>query len=166
VFLTLGYSLPLHETGGGIHPLTITHNGLLAPFLDGMFAAASDSVVIVDGQEHAYPYRQPAQFAAKADSMRRGVLRLVADPPRYAKHLSVGFGIWLDNESERLGWNETDPGQNYFTPEAFAVAVQAAFDHSDRYVWIYSQKPRWWSAAGHPLRMSAAYDSVLRRIRR
>ena len=98
--------------------------------------------------------------------MRHGVLRIVAQPDRYARHLSVGFGIWLDNDMEHLGWNAQDPAQNYFTPRKFAVAVQAAFDNADRYVWIYSEKPRWWSATGRPLLLPAAYDSVLRTVRR
>lgn len=72
VFMTFAYSLPLHETIGGRGALTGAHNGLLAPFLDGMLEAARDSTRIVDGHELSYSYRDPARFAAQADSMRRG----------------------------------------------------------------------------------------------
>jgi hypothetical protein len=134
--------------------------------VDGMVSAASDSAVIVDGHELSYGFRDPAQFAAKADSMRHGALRLAAQPARYLRRLSVGFGIWLDNDSDRLGWDVKDPAKNYFTPAAFATAVQAALDHADRYVWIYCQRPRWWGPPGVPRLLPSAYDSVLRAVRR
>ena len=166
VFMTWAYSLPLNESFGGRKPLAEGHNGLLVPFVDGMIAAASDSAVIVDGNELAYPFREPARFAAQADSMHRGALRVVAQPARYARRLSVGFGTWLDYDWYHRGWDSHDASRNYFSPARFATAVQAAFDHTDRYVWIYSEKPRWWSAAGGPRELPAAYDSVLRSVHR
>lgn len=166
VFMSLAYSLPLHETHGGHYPLTGVHNGLLLPFLEGMLSAASGRTSIVDGHELSYAYREPERFAAKADSMRHGAMRLTAQPARYAQRLSAGFGIWLDNDWARLGWNAEDPSRNYFTPAAFAVAVQAALDHTDRYVWIYTEKARWWGPNGRPQALPAAYDSVLRHVRR
>lgn len=166
VFMTWAYSLPMHESLGGRKALADAHNGLLAAFVDGMVDAASDSAVIVDGHELSYAFREPARFAAKADSMRRGVARIAANPARYARRRSVAFGLWLDDDSSHRGWNAHDPSRNYFTPETFGVAVQAALDHADRYVWIYAEKPRWWSDAGTPQELPAAYDSVLRRLRR
>jgi hypothetical protein len=132
VFFTIGYTLPLHETAGGLRSLDGIPNGLLVPFLDGMFEAASPRAVLVDGQAHAYPFRDPAQFAAKADSMRHGVHRLIADPARYRRHHSSAFGIWLDNDWRVNGWDDRDPARNYFTPESFATSVRAALAHSDR----------------------------------
>ena len=166
VFLTYGYSEPLGESVGYRKPVIDTRYALLVPFLDGMFGAASDSVVIVDGYESSYPYRDPALFAAKADTMRHAVRRLAAEPERYSRRLSVGFGIWLDFNADHLGWRPDHPESNYFTPSAFAVSVQAALDHADRYVWIYSQEPRWWTPEGGRRKLPAAYDSVLRAVRR
>jgi hypothetical protein len=166
VFLTFGYSEPLNESVGYRKPVIDTRYALLVPFLDGMFGAASDSAVIVDGHEGSYSYRDPALFAAKADTMRHAARRLVAQPERYSRRLSVGFGIWLDLNSDHVGWNADHPESNYFTPAAFAVSVQAALDHADRYVWIYSQQPRWWTPEGGRQKLPAAYDSVLRAVRR
>ena len=166
VFLSVAYSWPLDETAGGRRPLSDARYGLLPSFLDGMVGAASDSVVIVDGHEASYPYRDPALFAAKADSMRHGVLRIVAQPERYTRRLSVAFSICMDFNSQKLGWHVDHPESNYFTPAAFGRSVQAAFDHADRYVWIYSQVPRWWTAEGGPKAVPMAYDSVLRAARR
>lgn len=166
VFLTMGYSEPLEESVGYRRPLADTRYALLVPFLNGMFGAASDSVVIVDGHEASYPYRDPARFAAKADTMRRAVRRIAAQPERYSRLLSVGFGIWMDHNSPRLGWHADHPESNYFTPAALRVSVQAALDHADRYVWIYSQEPRWWTPEGGRRKLPAAYDSVLRAVHR
>jgi hypothetical protein len=166
VLLTMAYSWPLDETTWGRHPLPEAQYGLLVPFLDGMVDAASDSVVLVDGHERSYPYRDPALFAAKADTMRHAVRRLVARPERYARLLSVGFGIWLDHNSPKLGWHPDHPDSNWFTPAALRISVQAALDHADRYVWIYSQEPRWWTPGGSRKDLPAAYDSVLRVVRR
>jgi len=166
VFVSVSYSWPFDETVGGRRPLADAHYGLLPSFLDGMIGAASDSVVIVDGHEASYPYRDPALFAAKADTMRHAVRRMVAQPERYSRLLSVAFGIWMDHNSPKLGWHADHPESNYFTPAAFAVSVQAALDQADRYVWIYAQEPRWWTPEGGPRRLPAAYDSVLRAVRR
>ena len=166
VFMTYGYSMVLEETAGGRRPLTETRYGLLAPFLDGMVAAASDRVTLVDGHEQSYPYRERARFAAKADSMRRGVARIAARPDRYARLRSVGFGVWLDFDWRSRKWHTDDVARNYFTPEALRVAVQAALDHADRYVWVYSETPRWWTREGGRRALPAAYDSVLRAVRR
>lgn len=165
VFTTFAYSMPLHESGGGRRPVQDMRYGLLVPFLDGMVSAASDSVVLVDGHEISYAFREPEKFAAKADSMRRGVLRLVADPERYLRRLSVGFGIWLDNDWQHLGWDARDPARNHHTPRGFGEVVAAAMAQSDRYVWIYTEKPRWWTAEGGPRELPAVYDSVLRSVR-
>jgi len=166
VFLTFGYSEPMSESVGYRKPVSDTRYALLVPFLDGMIAAASDSAVIVDGHEGAYPFRDPALFAARSDSMRHAAKRLAAQPERYSRLLSVGFGIWLDVHADQVGWHIDHPESNYFTPSAFAVSVQAALDHADRYVWIYNQRPRWWTVEGGRKDVPAAYDSVLRAVRR
>jgi len=166
VFMSMAYSMPLDETKAARRPLPDTRYGLLVPFVDGLIAAASDSALIVDGHEGTYPYRDPAAFAARADTARHAARRLMAQPDRAARLLSVGFGLWLDNDSGRLGWHTDHPESNYFTPAGFAASLQAAMDHADRYVWIYCQKTRWWTAGGGTLNVPAAYDSVLRFVRR
>jgi hypothetical protein len=90
----------------------------------------------------------------------------MAQPDRAARLLSVGFGLWLDNNSDHVGWHVEHPESNYFTPAGFASSLQAAVDHTDRYVWIYCQQPRWWTAEGGTQKVPAAYDSVLRFVRR
>ncbi len=166
VFLTFGYSMPFQESRGGRVALPQIRYGLLVPFLDGMLSTASAGATFVDGHETSYPFRERRMFATAADSMRLGARRLAADRDGFARRFSLGFGVWLDYDSKKRQWDANDPGRNYFTPALFGTAVQAALDHTDRYVWIYSERPRWWTAAGGRKALPAAYDSVLRRLRR
>jgi hypothetical protein len=166
ILMTYAWSMPLEESVGYRRKLSETQYGLLIPFLNGMLGAASEGVVFVDGHEQSYPYRERQRFAAKADTMRNAVQRVTKHPEKYGQQLSVGFGIWLDYDSPNRGWDPDDPSRNYFTPEALGVSVRAALEHADRYVWIYSQKPRWWTPEGGTHALPEAYDSVLRAVRR
>jgi len=165
VFCTEAYSRPLRDTEDRKLPLRDVQNGLLAPFLDGMASAASPKAVIVDGHEMSFGFRQPGQYAAKSDTMRNAFRRLSAVPDLYRSRLSVGFGVWMDIEKDGRNWHPDDPAANYFTPQTFGAAVQAALDHADRYVWVYTQKAKWWGPHGRE-NLPAVYDSVLRSVRR
>jgi hypothetical protein len=93
------------------------------------------------------------------------LLPIVADPAKYRRHASLGFGVWLDHDWRRAGWNVDDPAKNYFTPESFETSVRAALTTADEYVWIYTETPRWWSAEGKPVKLPPAYDAALRRAK-
>ncbi len=67
--------------------------------------------------------------------------------------------------SKRLiewGWDTSDLSKNHFPPAEFEASVRAALARSDGYVWIYTEKPRWWTAEDLP----AAYVEALRKARR
>jgi hypothetical protein len=163
VFLTFGYSLPWSQVSDGA--LADCSYGLLAPFLDGMFEAAGEGVRIVDGYQLSYAMTNPDVFALSRDTMENGVLPIVADRERYRKVASLGFGIWLDCDWRTTGWYTYDPQKNFRTPESFEESVRRALEVSDRYVWIYTEVPRWWTATGKPTKLPKAYDAALRRAR-
>jgi hypothetical protein len=129
--------------------------GLLTAFADGLVEGAATGR-IVDGHERSYWFKEPELFQAAYEMMRD------AAPPK----MSFGFGIWMDYEWRRFGWNAEDTGKNYFSPEALYVSTRAALARSDEFVWIYSEQPRWWSAEGRPLKLPSAYDAALRRAKR
>jgi hypothetical protein len=52
--------------------------------------------------------------------------------------VKTGFGIWLDNHRQA----------NYFSPDEFSRVVSSALKVSDRYVWIYSEGPRFFPPTG------------------
>ncbi len=166
VFLTFGYSLPWVESEHGKKPLAQCRYGLLAPFLDGMVDAAGGDTRIVDGYELSYGYKTRAQFAAARKTVEQGLLPIVANPEKYRRVFSAGFGIWLDHDWRKQGWHIENPAENYFSPEGFETSVRAALQEADGYVWIYSETPRWWSGEGKPVKLPLAYETALETARR
>ncbi len=166
VVLTFGPSLPRREMLRSSKPLAEVEYGLLVPFLDGMVEAVRGKTRIVDGFELSYGYKADRQFDEGRELMTEGVAPIVADPPSYRRVVSPAFGIWLDYDWRKTGWDVADPSRNYFTPAGFEASVRAALERSDEFVWIYSETPRWWSAEGGPVKLPAAYEEALRRSRR
>jgi len=161
VFLTFGYSLAYHERPQG--PLSQRANGMVAPFVDGLFDSARGGTRIVDGHEISYAYRRPAQFQAARQRMRVDMLPMIANPGAWRTRGSVGFGIWIDNDWPANGWNDSLPQRNYFPPDTFATALKAAVDATDEYVWVYAEKPRWWDADTLYRRLPQSYVEAVRR---
>lgn len=165
VFLTYAYSLPWQESQGGKRPLADCHYGLLAPFLDGMVEEAAGATRLVEGFEYAYGYKESAPFIDGRALVKERLLPLVADPSKYGRVFSLGFGVWLDYDWRNKGWDAADASKNYFTPKAFEASVRAAFASADEYVWIYTETPRWWTEDGGPAKLPAAYDYAVRGAR-
>lgn len=165
VFLTFGYSLPWEESQHGKLALAECHYGLLAPFVDGMVDAARGRTRLVDGHELSYGYRDEARFAAARRTMETGLLPIVREPEKYRRIVSLGFGVWMDHDWRKNGWDVNDVSKNYFTPDAFQASVRAALKHADEFVWVYTETPRWWSKEGTPVNLLKAYDESLRRAR-
>jgi hypothetical protein len=165
VFLTFGYCLPWVQSEGGKRPLAEASYGLLAPFMDGLVEGTQGKTRLVDGHELSYGYKDVSLFARARKTMLEGLLPAVNDPEKYRRIISPGFGIWLDHDWRKLGWNVEDPSKNFYTPEVFEASVRAALESADAYVWIYSETPRWWSEERSPVKLPAAYDAALRRAR-
>jgi hypothetical protein len=164
VFMTWSYSLPFRQSGGDEKKLPQTEYGLLKPFLDGMFEAAAGQTKIVDGFESSYGFKSPAQFDAVPIAMKKTVLPWMADREKYLRHGSLGFGLWMDYDWRKKAWDEKDFAKNHFSPPEFEASVKAAFAASDEYVWIYTEKPRWWTSPdGKPAALPVEYDRALRR---
>jgi hypothetical protein len=165
VFLTFGYSLPWQESQAGRIALAECHYGLLAPLLDGMVDAARGRARLVDGHEISYGYKEPAQFAAAYRTMQVGLLPIVRDPEKYHRTFSLGFGIWMDRDWRKNGWDVDNVARNYFTPESFEISLRAALETADEYVWVYTETPRWWSKEGGPVKLPNAYQEAVRKAR-
>jgi hypothetical protein len=164
IFLTFGYSLPMAESGGDKAKLADCSYGLLAPLLDGMLDAAEGGSKIVDGHELSYGYKDVGRFTPAYAAMKTGALKIMdADREKYAKHFSFGFGVWMDEDWRKHGWDVNDPSKNFYTPEAFERSVRTALETADDYVWIYTETPKWWSEQGGPQKLPPAYDAALRR---
>jgi hypothetical protein len=158
VMLTWAYEMAQPSVEG--ERLETTDYSLLPSFLDGMLEACPAGATLVDGHEPAYGYR-PKDFPPGLELMRRGLLEYTAVPDAYRRHVRAAFGVWMDYFSHEKGWETADAGKNYFTPESFGESVRAALRHSDRYVWVYTEVPRWWTDE----RIPAAYREVLRKVK-
>jgi hypothetical protein len=162
VLLTFGPSLPWLKSQEGKKPLAECAMGLLAPFVDGMIESARGGTRLVDGFELSYGYKEQLRFEGGYRVMKRGVLPMVADPPAYQRVVSAGFGLWMDYDWRKHGWDLLDPARNYFTPETFGASLRWALERSDQYVWIYTETPRWWSDGDGPVKLPEAYDRAIR----
>ncbi len=162
VFCTLGYSGAWHEAQRG-KPLRECDYGLLAPFMDGMTEAAKGRTRIVDGYELGYYLnKETLHFGYKA--MDWDLLGIVADPGKYRRVTSLGFGLWLDKNYAT--WNADDVTKNHWTPAEWEATVRKALELSDEYVWVYTDTPRWWTEPeGRPSKLPAAYEQATRRAR-
>jgi hypothetical protein len=146
-------------------PLKSCSYGLLAPFLDGMVDAAKGESRIIDGHELSYPDREPWRYPAAYREIRKGVLRIVADPAKYRRVFSVSFGIWLDQQWRKYPWEVERLDKNYFPPRTFELVVRKALETTDQYVWIYTEIPRWWSEEGKQVKLPEVYVTAMRRAR-
>jgi hypothetical protein len=166
IFLTFGYSLPWQESEAGRSALAECHYGLLAPFLDGMLETARGRVVIVDGNELAYGFKDTSRFAVSYRTMKEGLLPIVHNASAYRRFFSLGFGLWMDYDWRNKGWDENDVSKNFYSPEAVEASLHTALVTADEYVWLYTETPRWWSAEGKPVKLPPAYVEALWQARR
>jgi hypothetical protein len=97
--------------------------------------------------------------------MATDLLPIVADARKYREAVSLGFGIWLDFDWRKLGWNTNDVTKNFYTPAAFEASVRRGLEVADEYVWVYTEQPRWWSSEGGAIRCPGAYMEALERAR-
>src|SRR5262249_38627295 len=97
-----------------------------------------------------YGYKGEAAFAqARQRMLVEGPEKWTALPEKYRKHYRAGFGLWVDlTYGNVYPWDVKNFARNYFTPEEFAFSLHSAFKHTDRYVWIWSEKIAkhggWW----------------------
>jgi hypothetical protein len=165
VFLSHGYCLPWNESAAGKKSLADCRYGLLAPFLDGLFEAARGRARLIDGYEPAYGFKDTSRFERAYRAVHEELLPIVRDPAAYRRRFSLGFGVWMDDNWRKLGWHTDDLTKNFYSPEAFEATVRRGLEVCDEYVWIYTETPRWWTAAGRPEKLPEAYNVAVRRAR-
>ena len=156
ILMTFAYSI-----AGGPKDRAKAPYGLLADFVDGMLDACTPRTRLVDGWEGAYSYKQKEQFDKAYDSIKVKLAALAADPEKYRRHLTAGFGIWMDCASNKVGWHTDYPSENFFSPAQFENSVRLGLQRADEYVWIYTEQPRWWTNQKLP----PLYIEALRKAR-
>jgi hypothetical protein len=142
ILLTFGYDVTYWRAEKPKDRSTAAY-GLLADFLDGVLDACTKETVLVDAYEFSYPYKDRKQFEQAYDSITKKALDWTGAPEKYKARVTAGFGIWMDHK--RKGWDVADFSKNYFSPAEFESVVRTALEMSDGYVWIYSERPKWWT---------------------
>jgi hypothetical protein len=72
-------------------------------------------------------------------------------PEKFREHVRAGFGLWLDNDSGKIGnFYPTETAKNYFSPQEWQTSVELALKHTDKYVWIYNERALWWDPSKRP----------------
>jgi hypothetical protein len=165
VLLTFGHSLLWRQSDGGKKSLAECRDGLLVPFLDGMIDSAIGKTRLVDGYEGSYGYRDFSLIAQARQAIKVKASGLALDRVKYQNVVTAGFGLWLDYDWPRYGWSTVKFESNYFSPERFEASLRAALEHTDEYVWIYTEKPRWWSDRGGTVDLPSQYIDAVRRAR-
>jgi hypothetical protein len=143
ILLTFGYLVT--RPGQREKDRSESEYGLWADFLDGMLSACAPETRIVDAFEDSYGFRRPDQFERAYRTVKQKGLVWTGEKEAYRRHVQAGFGIWMDNDWNKYGWNAADFTRNYFKPEGFCESVRTALRMTDQYVWIYTEKPRWWT---------------------
>ncbi|NCO41114.1 MAG: hypothetical protein COY42_15130 [Armatimonadetes bacterium CG_4_10_14_0_8_um_filter_66_14] len=156
VLLTYGYGI----TGVG-GDRSKAQYGLLKNLFDGMFEAARKGATLVDAYEGAYSFRTRKEFVAARKTVLGGLISRVGAPDAYRKHVRLGFGVWMDNRYGAKAWNTDDFEKNYFTPAEFEYSLFCGLSVCDKYVWVYTEHPKWWTNEKLP----AEYLNAIRHAR-
>lgn len=146
LFLTFAYDQAGDDPAG----LSAHRYGLLPSFLDGLFTAATGKTRIVDGYEASYPYRDLKKFRAAYKQIHNPKRMHCGVSEMYSQRVEAGFGLWMDLESDKQKWDVTEFSNNKFTPRQFTDALSAALQVTDRYVWVYTEQPKWWTDENLP----------------
>jgi hypothetical protein len=158
LLFAFAYSFPC----GASEPEAEKVYGLLPAFIDGILVAKPKELMVVEGHESSYALRYCRQFQRAYRWLRSECRSLSSVPQRYDHDLRIGFGIWMDYQSaapcapyrmegKPCPWADPslypEKARHRVDPRLFGEAVASALDLSDRYVWIYSEEPRWWTSA-------------------
>jgi len=138
-----GHALPyqLAQAAGGLDK---AEYGLLAAFYDGICEAATPGTILIDGFEQSYPFKSQQNFQDGRRIILRDARTISTVPDAFLKHVRAGFGVWADFASGQLGWHPEDFTLNYFSPTSLRAALSFALEQSDGYVWVYSERLKWW----------------------
>ncbi len=149
--------------------------GLMRAFFDGLLSESTGEAQIIDGYEKAYGLRSPSDFAAARHIMKEEMRDLSRVPAQFDRHFRAAFPFYIggyenygfaDNHENTEGLLRGEAEVYYYTPEEFEYSLYQAIQHTDEYVWVYTEgKCRWWDEEGG-IYISQPYRDVLKSVRR
>lgn len=145
--INFGYEQAIKQSNP---PIGTNNYGLLAPFFDGLFDAASGETEIHNMYEDGYGHYTAAQWAEDTDVVRNPP-ETVFDSPRYYGSVKKGNLIWVDYiDGDFPSFSTVNNLLNYFTAARFQQALIDMFTYEDvngqavdTYAGVYSQSVNW-----------------------
>lgn len=149
---------------------------LFPSFIDGFVMGAGANVKLYDGYERSYPIKSagPGDALTKYRSLRPAIAsgaEFSRYPQIYQQKMGVGLAMWLDY-AQSTPWHYQRDGvwyrsyvdltstptwmdvptsdgssaQNYFPPSVLTDTLGDALRTTDKYVWMYNQRPDIWGS--------------------
>jgi len=138
--------------------LELTEYGLLASFLNGMIREAAPGTTLIDGYESSYTYKREEQYLAAYNMIHNRSRVFCPYKEEFSRTWQAAFGVMLDIHRK---FDDKIFINNYWTPRELQNALTYALQTSDKYVWFYNERPRFW-----PLeKMPVEYIEAIRRAR-
>lgn len=116
---------------------------LLAPFVDGLLLGAHPEAKIIDGNEPSYYFRTEEEFIAGRGIVKNFCKDFSAIPNFFSKKIGLSFGLYPTHPSHYAHTRRA-------TPQQLERALFYALKHTDKYVWIWSEKESYYIQNGVP----------------
>jgi len=120
--------------------------GLLHDFMLGVLEGADEGTMIIDGNEPSYYANHAKAFEDANHFTHHTMLNSIPEDlhDKYREQVSIGHAIYADHHSSTRDGHSFS---TYMTPEERALGMERivylAMKHSDKYVWFFSEKPRY-----------------------
>ncbi|MBC8356387.1 MAG: hypothetical protein H8E66_30785 [Planctomycetes bacterium] len=147
--------------------LAETIYSLYPAFINGMLDAAGPEVMLIDGNEYGFGLLTRGDYTNAYVNVKERKLALI-DPKnrdRYRKQVQVSVPIYLDDifgSHANRRWVgtylATDEKRRLFEHRLFH-----ALDSVDEYVWVYGERPSWFSNTPRVPRWAAASVATIRK---
>ena len=162
----------INEVYPDIHILSLhgpTHAGLaggrrfinryemMRAFFDGLLSECTGNAAIIDGSERTYGLRTAERFEGAANTFRNA-RKHSRVPEKFDRHGQVAFPVFLGS----TGFSTEDFDSNYYSPEDLTTALSGALEHTDQYVWIYTENVGLWDRPGMNLLPEEYREAMLR----
>ena len=131
--------------------LAETIYSLYPAFINGMLDVAGPNVRFIDGNEYGFSLLTRGDYTNAYVNVKERKLALIDPKNRetYRRQVQVSVPIYLDDifgSHKKRRWIGT-----YLTPEnkqkLFEHKLFQALDAVDEYVWVYGERPAWFSSA-------------------
>ena len=149
--------------------------GLMRAFFDGLLSESTGQAQIIDGYERAYGFRSASEYAAARRLMKEEMRDISRVPAKFERHFRVAFPFYIggyrqygfDGDYENVdGLLRGEAEGYYYTPEEFEYSLHQALEHTDEYVWLYTDgRCKWWDREEDSIYIAQAYRDALERVR-